>query len=226
MAIRTSLFRVRLTGVLGFTILIKLAAPVTYKSRPPKENNMKKRLFIFVLIAVIAAGTVSAWEPSDLTKYPSCMDDGTWILNLGMGLGIPFSTASGTFYIPPIRLTVDRNTALSDNNLPFFFGGHFGYSAGGYRKIWSVHRIIVGGRFGYHFNWGVDNLDTYAVTSAGVQIHAGKNLGSYYTVNPFDWVFVGANLGVRYFVTDWFGFWGELGFTSSSFVDIGLSFKF
>ena len=223
MAIRTSLFRVRLTGFLGFTILIKLAAPVTYKSRPPKENNMKKRLFIFVLIAVIAAGTVSAWEPSDLTKYPSCMDDGTWILNLGMGLGIPLYTGSGYFYVPPIRLAVDRNTALSDNNLPFFFGGLFGYSSIGLKNVWAVHRIIVGGRVGYHFNWGIDNFDTYAVTTAGWIIHAG-NFGSYYN-KAGDFLF-GINVGARYFVADWFGFWAEVGYTSFSLLDFGISFKF
>ena len=182
---------------------------------------MKKRLFLFVLVAVIAAGALSAWEPNDLVKFPSGIEDGTWIINFGAGLYIPGSLINA--YIPAIHLSVDRSTGLGEQKLPFFFGGLFGYSGEGYTPLWFVHKITIGGRFGYHFNWGVDKLDTYAVTTAGVIIHTG-NFGNRY--NGGNWVLFGVNVGARYFFTDWFGLWAEAGYTSFSLFDIGVAFKF
>jgi len=80
------------------------------------------------------------------------------------------------------------------------------------------HNLSFGGRFGYHFNWAVKNLDTYAVTTTGWIIHTGDHSGG-----ALLW---GVNLGARYFVNDWFGFWVETGYTSFSWFDIGISFKF
>jgi len=184
-----------------------------------------KKLFLVVLLIGIAAAllpsSLSAWEANDLTKYPSFTKDGDWILNLGIG----FPGRYG--FIPPVRLSFDRNTALGDQKLPFFFGGHVGYSGYGYldKNKWFVHRIPVGFRFGYHFNWAVPNLDTYAVTTAGYVFHIGTGeYRGYYS--EFGDFMIGVNIGARYFISKGFGFWLEAGYTSFSFLDIGLSFKF
>jgi len=180
---------------------------------------MKKRLLIFVLVAVFAAGTLFAWEPSDLTKYPSCMNGTSWLLNVGVGIGIIGAYSHLSF---PVHATIDRNIAIGDKKLPFFAGGAFSWS--GYNdsnNLW-YHNISVGGRFGYHFNWGIDKLDTYAVAMAGWVIYAGDG----YSGNNIGTMLLGVNAGARWFITDWFGFWVEAGFSSLSFLNIGLAFKF
>jgi len=190
-----------------------------------------KKIFLAVLIIGIATMSLSAWEPNDLTTYPSCMEEGNWIFNLGVGL--PYFGGINNRWIPPMRLSFDRNTGLGEQKLPFFFGGIVGYSAWG-RKLaylvpaYFVHSLSIGGRFGYHFNWGVDNLDTYAVVTAGMRIpiidKANKANRRLY-VSGYDWVLIGGSIGARYFITDWFGFWAEVGYTSFSAFEAGVSFK-
>jgi len=183
---------------------------------------MKKLIFVLILIACIAGTSLFAWEPNDLTKFPVGQENGDWILNLGVG--IPYFDGWHNRYFPPTRLSFDRNTALGDNKLPFFFGGLVGYSGYGRRDDFFVHIIPVGFRFGYHFNWDVKNLDTYAVTTAGMRISFVT--GNSHYLNFYDWFMIGVSIGARYFINDFFGFWAEVGYTSFSALDIGISFKF
>jgi len=187
---------------------------------------MKKLTLVVVLFFVIAGASLFAQDNGlDLTKFPSCMENGDWIINFGVGL--PYFS-SGYSYFPPIRLSFDRNTGLGEQKLPFFFGGIVGYSNWGIKLLsYSVHSIPIGARIGYHFNWGVDNLDTYAVATVGTRITivTGTAAKSYHT-DFSDWLYIGASIGARYFINDFFGFWAEMGYTSSSWLDLGLSFKF
>jgi len=184
-----------------------------------------KKIFLILFLVGIAGTSLFAWEAKDLTKFPSCMDAKSWILNLGMGLSDLDKFGDGYIYIPPLRLSLDRNIAIGDNNLPFFAGGTFGYTGYGYKghdhkKKFFYHDFSTGGRFGYHFNWGVKNLDTYAVTTAGYIFYGGdhkKDIGKF---------FWGVNAGVRYFVSKGFGFWAEAGFNTFSYLDVGFAFKF
>jgi hypothetical protein len=186
---------------------------------------VKKLILSLVLFFGVAGATLFSWEANDLTKFPAFTKDGDWILNLGVGFGSRVYSGNDYIYIPPIRFSFDRNTGLGDKKLPFFFGGLVGYSGEGRDNKWDdwfVHKITAGFRVGYHFNWGVERLDTYAVSTAGWIFHAGDfNYFSKYGSFMF-----GVNAGVRYFVTDWFGFWAEVGYTSLSVFDIGISFKF
>jgi hypothetical protein len=193
-----------------------------------------KKLLLVLIVACIAGASLFAWSPEDLTKFPSCMDAKSWILNVGLGL--PNVTKHGDDFIsiPPIHLSFDKNIELGDNKLPFFVGGILGYSGWGYtnrvnngtywrpnwvEKKYFYHFLSVGGRFGYHFNWNVNNLDTYAVTTAGWIIYAGDQGGIGVPL-------LGANVGARYFISKGFGFWVELGYTTFSSLDVGLAFKF
>jgi len=183
---------------------------------------MKKLLLVALLIG-IAGASLFAWEPNDLTKYPKFTKEGECIFNLGVGLGaLPSYISDGYIYILPVRLTFDINAPLGDRKLPFFFGGYVGYSGQGYPNDW-LSRIPLGFRFGYHFNWGVDKLDTYAVTTAGWVIHARTPPPSYIDPGEF---FFGINVGARYYISKGFGFWAEAGYNALSFLDVGISFKF
>ncbi|MDR2941258.1 MAG: hypothetical protein LBV17_01520 [Treponema sp.] len=170
---------------------------------------MKKLLFILFL--VFAGVVVFAWEPQDLTKYPACMKEGTIITNIGIGLYVPGNMDRGS-YFPATRFSLDGNIGIGDKKLPFFIGGVASYWGFGSH----YHHLSVGGRFGYHFNWGIEKLDTYAVSTAGWIIHFDQGGAPLF----------GVNVGARYFLNDWFGFWAEGGYSSFSLFDIGIAFKF
>jgi len=165
---------------------------------------------MFCLLFFVFSGVVVfAWEPEDLTKFPPCMKPGDLIINLGAGL----TPGYGKSYIPAARLSLDGNIGIGEKKLPFFAGGVVSYW--GYDKNYQY--ISLGGRFGYHFNWGVEKLDTYAVTTAGWIIDFIEDNG---------WFLFGVSTGARYFLNSWFGFWAEIGYTSFSVFDIGVTFKF
>ena len=191
---------------------------------------MKKFLLTFILLVCVMGVSTFAWEPMDLTTYPSFTKPGDWILNLGMGFsGIPGqgrNYGKDYIFIPPVHLSLDRNVPLGDKGLPFFFGGfldHWGYGSKIKDQKYYYSSIGLGVRFGYHFNWGVDKLDTYAVTQAGWSIWAGKK---DYLPTKFGWPSLSINIGARYFLIDWFGFWAEAGMGSLFSVNLGLAFKF
>ena len=181
-----------------------------------------RKLLLVLILACITGASLFAWNPEDLTKFPACMDGKSWILNFGIGFYIPEMPGSDS-YIPQIRATLDRNIEIGNKKLPFFVGGIFGYSGYGSKNRWFNHNISIGGRFGYHLNFDIKNLDTYAVTTAGWIIYAGSKTNN----NNLGLPLLGANFGVRYFVSNSFGFWAEAGLsTSLSILDIGLTFKF
>jgi hypothetical protein len=181
-----------------------------------------RKLLLTLILTVLTEVSLFAWEPEDLTKFPPCMNGKSWLLNFGVGFYDLGKFGGDYIYIPPLRLTLDRNIEMGDNKLPFFAGGLFGYSGYGYKKDWFNHNISIGGRFGYHFNWDVKNLDTYAVTTTGWTIYAGDKWGNN-GIGGFLW---SLSLGARYFVSKGFGFWAETGFSTFSWLDIGLAFKF
>jgi len=193
-----------------------------------------KKLLLALVVVFITGASLFAWEPNDLTKFPIGQDGKNWILNLGVGIPkvVEKSEWEDFVYIPPLRLSLDKNVGIGDKQLPFFIGGILGYTGWGYTiKYWDhkekhfYNNISIAGRFGYHFNWDVKNLDTYAVTTTGYTFYT--HTGDHYEKRGIGAVLWGVNLGARYFVSDWFGFWVETGFIFDAFsADIGIAFKF
>jgi len=196
---------------------------------------MKKALLVLTFFIITTTASISAWEPNDLTKFPSCMNANDWILNLGIGLNSDWMDKVGDdgYYLPTFLFSFDKNVPLGDQKLPFFFGGLVGYTGYGYDHKdygWHHHRMPLGFRVGYHFNWGVDNLDTYAVATVGYIIGFTDNKNYKYKTKFSDDFFTSVNIGARWFINNGFGFWAETGFGSLlnpylSF-DLGISFKF
>jgi len=189
---------------------------------------MKKIVFTLILLS-IAGASLFALTGEDLTKFPSCMNENSWLLNIGIGFPDFNNYDYNATAIWPMRITVDKNIGIGDKKLPFFAGGVFGYSGYGRTGHWFYNNITLGGRFGYHFNWGVKNLDTYAVVTAGWIIYADTVTDKSYYFSSRSGVgfpLFGVNLGARYFINDLLGFWGEVGYTSFSYLDVGVSLKF
>jgi len=201
---------------------------------------MKRVLLVLVFFISFSAASLSAWEANDLTKYPPCMTASNWILNLGVGINPDWLDSIGEdyYWLPAFRLSFDKNTPIGDKKLPFFFGGLIGYTGYGFNHSdygWHHHQIPLGFRIGYHFNWGVDGLDTYAVTTIGYTFGFTDNKDIEYNRKFSDDFFTYFNIGARWFISKGFGFWLEAGLhpflilshpRDAFGLDIGLAFKF
>jgi len=195
-----------------------------------KEDIVKKLFVTVVLLVGIACVSLYAWEPNDLTKYPSITKPGNLLINVGVGFGghmsVPYNYGADYIFVPPMQVAVDYNLPLF--GLPFFLGGLVGYSGHGYKgnqiANYYYSTIDLALRFGYHFNWGIDKLDTYALLKAGWSIYASDNKA--YLPKANGWLILGLNAGARIFLMDWFGLWAEVGIGSYYSLDLGLAFKF
>ena len=187
---------------------------------------MKKLFLCIILFICITGASLFAWDPSYFLTYPKCANDDKWIFNFGIGLHFPSDFGSNDYiYIMPLRVSFDKNVPIGDNKLPFFFGGVVGYNGEGWKNDWFTHKISAGFRAGYHFNFDIDNLDVYAVTTAGWTFFSHTNDNAPRS-NRAGRLCFGSNLGARYFISENFGFWAEAGFNPFSWFDIGLTWKF
>ena len=155
---------------------------------------------------------------------------GTTAINAGVGVG----TALGGYgkVRPAISLSVDHGLWEVGGPGVVSLGGYAGttgykYSDSSYNAKWNY--IIVGVRGAYHYN-GFENLpdlDLYAGAMVGYNIvkytsdldedYFGKNYGSGIGVSGF--------AGARWFFTDMFGVYAELGY-GVSVLNAGVTFKF
>ncbi|AEF85580.1 hypothetical protein TREPR_2648 [Treponema primitia ZAS-2] len=192
---------------------------------------MKKFLSAIFLCSVISGVSIFAFEAEDLKTYPDVTPAGSFAINGGIGINA-LGSKYGELTVPPLSVSADY--ALPLGGLPFFVGGIFGfYASRDSWKEWTTSYeytglfFDIGARFGYHFNWTVPNLDTYAVATLGVGIEssnlkiAGKN---HPDTDPA--VLFGVAIGGRYFFTPNLGAFLELGYSSLSIVTLGVSFKF
>jgi hypothetical protein len=174
--------------------------------------NMKKLVIALILVALIV-GSVSAL---DWQKYPDAVKPGNWLINAGIGFG---TYKYGTMAIPPLSVSVDY--ALPLGGLPFSVGGMFGFSRSDYYGADFTY-LAFGGRFGYHPDFGVANLDPYAVVTLGYYHWSWS--GPYSGLDDGSFLFGGA-IGARYFFIPNVGAFAELGYSALSFVTLGVTFK-
>jgi hypothetical protein len=176
----------------------------------------------------------------DLTEYPDDINKGTILFNIGAGYGTDINKGTRTL-APPVITSID--CALPIGGLPFSLGLMAGFS-GEYTKDTDVpvsdsergnsnynyYIFGAGGRVSYHFNWGVNKLDTSTTVTLGfllsswnytVETSSEKKADSDFDFLPL-W---GLNIGGRYFFTPHFGLFLDLGYTRLTVVSLGLSFK-
>lgn len=192
---------------------------------------MKKKIGMAMALACIVGGAAFAL---DWTAYPDSIAQGKWLINVGIGFGNPLY---GDTIIPPISASVDY--ALPLGGLPFTLGLLGGvtmsegkWSVVGYGYTYSYTGIAMAGRFGYHPDLGVKNLNVYADIALGYYIYSGKaeysgSWGSTIQPDPTDYsrFYWGLNFGARYFFANNIGAFLELGYSALSYVTAGVSFK-
>ncbi|MFP3041455.1 porin family protein [Treponema primitia] len=194
---------------------------------------MKNLFFALVFCLGITGISLFAFEPEDLTKYPSAVPANSFAANIGIGFNSP---EYGDLTVPPLSASLDYNLPI--RGLPFFVGGIVGFygsfaeSGAGATKIESSYTVFdIGARFGYHFNWGVDGLDTYAIATLGLALESAQvKWGSYYnsgdTTDSDTSLLFGVAIGARWFFTPVIGVFLELGYSALSFASTGLSIHF
>jgi hypothetical protein len=190
---------------------------------------MKKIAFLIILVSITGV-SLFAWEPIDLTDYPRCTGAGNWLINVGIGMGgnmgASYNYGADYITIPPIHATVDTNIPLG--GLPFFFGAFLDYQGSGFKgnqyiNKWFYSTLNLGARIGYHFNWGIDNLDTYALIKAGWSIYFGD---TEWLPTDWGWPVLGLTVGGRYYFIPMLGAWLEAGIGSYYSLGLGVTLKF
>jgi len=192
---------------------------------------MKKVLLLLVFFAVFG-GLVFA--EADLTTFPPGIGSGP-LMNIGVGFG---NNWGYKIRVPPIVFALDF-PFRAINDLPFTLGIGAGFAMHtwdyGYSYYYSNSKytrmsFAINGRFAYHFNVGVENLDLYPFIALGARLwlekydynsSSVKNRSDFY--GRFDF---GIGAGIRYYFTNSIGVFGEFGYTGLTWASAGLAIKF
>jgi len=189
---------------------------------------MKKRVFVFLVLAVIAAGGVFALDTDWWKSYAPGIEESIILVNAGIGLGVlPYKLS-----LPPISASVEYKLPIK---LPISVGGYFGVA--GYKEDYGLGNysgtmIGIGARGAWHFNF-LKNLDTYVGLNLGWMIWNetyewtnswdNKTYTDDYDYSTFYYAF---NIGARYFFTKNIGAYLEVGYSPISIASLGLALKF
>lgn len=184
-----------------------------------------KKILSIALALCLGIGLADAQE----TAFPK----GTSAFNLGVGL---VSGLYGSGYknkIPPVTLSYEY--CLKDNlfkdkgaigigGLVGYTGAKWNYLGGDYG--WKYSNIIIGVRGNLHYSF-LKKLDTYVSLMLGYNVASAKSYGSWddslYKASAGGFR-VGFNVGARYYFTNAFGVFAELGYDISYF-KVGVSLK-
>jgi len=188
---------------------------------------MKKTILITAVIVLMGmAGFTQSFEKNSQA------------INLGLGFGNTdysgskyygfFPSVSGSYEYGIVRVPMgSKLTGVVS------VGGYLGWSASNYKENWDdyyyrYNTFIFAVRGNYHFIFH-DKFDPYAGIWFGGRIHGGQWKGN--GNHPDDWEpaksapAAGVYLGARWFFTENFAVYSELGYLISVF-NIGVTFKF
>jgi hypothetical protein len=195
------------------------------------EVYMKKLSLCLLFTACLAGHSLAAL---DFFNYGAGLGQGNLLINAGIGFGTPLF---GDTVVPPLSASVDYLYPL--NGMPLSFGGLIGlttseldFSYGNYGYTYSYSMFTLGARMGWHFDFGVDKLDTYGTLTLGYIFTSAKaeytgDWGAFPKTDPVatgSFLF-GINVGARYFFTDMIGAYAEVGFSAFSFLSLGVAVK-
>jgi Outer membrane protein beta-barrel domain len=183
--------------------------------------KMSKCIFFAGLFTLV---TITSFAQSSKTGTDGkCFGEGTKLVDAGIGLGSPY-WGSGFSNSIPFNPRVNFESAVSEN---ISVGGGVAYSGSSYKYIGGklkYNAFFIAGRGAYHFATS-NKLDPYAGVSAGYVLVSvsDSDLGVLGTATSgFGY---GAFLGLRYYLKERLGLNAELGYSSFSFLNAGVSFK-
>lgn len=170
------------------------------------KNYYLKRL-VFTLVFLFGGIGLS---------FAQSYNQGDKLLNVGVGVGGGFGTPIGLSFEYGFtdKISGGAYAAYASKTVPTGFGD-FNYTY-----------ILTAARASYHFDLGVDNLDTYVGAILGYNIASAKWKGAgAMPANSAGGVIYGGHAGARYFFSEKIGAFAEAGYGVGS-LNVGLAFKF
>ena len=184
---------------------------------------MRKKLFSAIVICLFVAVHSSA-QTQSFTQNDN-------VVNFGIGFGGnlysgSLYSGSGYSHLPTFTLSYERCIIgnLFNDQSSLGVGGLVGYTSSKIKDAWTSTDIMIGVRGALHYAF-VDKLDTYAGIMAGYNINKWKWHGTSYGSNGSSSFTYTAFVGARYYLTDSFAAFAELGY-GYSLANVGVSFKF
>ena len=186
-------------------------------------KKVNKLIFLVLAIALIAS------EP--MTVKAQAFKSGDMVGNLGVGFGW-YGYGYGATSLPAFSLSLEKVIKDIENVGPLTIGGIVGFKHASYNwqsnYDWTWNDIIIAARGALHYDlFKVPKLDTYAGVALGVRIETWSyydftyaKATAHYTHGLFA-IYVGG----RYFFSDKFGAFGELGY-GLGYLTLGVSYKF
>jgi hypothetical protein len=166
---------------------------------------MKKLFVLFVMTVVLTVSIFSV----DFTHGPDSIKPGTILLSGGFGLG--------NVEVWIVDETMFGLSVIGDYALPWFgltAGVETGYLRASYAGGGAATQIPIISRVGYHPDWGVNNLDVYALFKLGFAFGFSGDDDDSDSKLGFGF---GFDIGGRYFFINNFGVFTEIGIDSYSF---------
>jgi hypothetical protein len=179
---------------------------------------MKKTLAIFIAIFFLSHAAVKA----------QAFQNGDMVGNVGIGLGW-YSYGYGASSLPAISFSLEKGIKDLDNIGPLSVGGIVGFKHATYATDYVWNDIILAARGSIHYDlFKVDKLDTYGGAALGVRLQSYSYPAFYgigggkenYTHGLF-----ALYIGGRYYFSDKFAGFGELGY-GLGYLTLGISYKF
>jgi hypothetical protein len=177
---------------------------------------MKKLVALLIIVLfTVFAGSAQTFEKGDM------------VLNAGFGIGHTYGTY-GSGISPSITVTGERGFwEIGDVGI-IAIGALLGFQHSSYHlgSDYSWNDFYFGARGLFHFTIiPVEKLDVYAGIGAGLRIDSEPDWTHDYSSSigfgPYGGVFAGA----RYYFTDKFAAFAELGY-EISWLKVGVAFKF
>jgi hypothetical protein len=189
---------------------------------------MKKSVFSMLCVSIFAVNVFA--QTSTFMK-----DDQFIGLGIGIFGGHNFgNNYSGTPYFTGYYEKCVKDN-LFDNKSSLGIGATLGYKSNKYETTllgetwgWKYTYFLIGARGSLHYAF-VDKLDTYAGLMLGYRIASSKAFGSYasgISATSYGGFTSDFYVGGRYYFTDTFAVFLELGYSWFSNGTIGVSLKF
>ena len=120
----------------------------------------------------------------------------------------------------------DEKSSLGVGGVIGYKQSKYEYSYSGTTWGWKYTYLLFGARGALHYAF-VDKLDTYAGLMLGFRVSSSKEIGTS-TVKPEKYNGATSDLyaGARYYFTNNFGAFLELGYSWFSYVNLGVTIKF
>jgi hypothetical protein len=179
------------------------------------------------LLALVTLAAFLSLEPA---LNAQAFKNGTTVGNIGAGFGW-YSYGYGVTSLPAISLSLEKGIKDIENVGPISIGGIIGFKHASYAWTsaydWSWNDMIIAARGALHYDlFKNPKVDTYGGVAVGVRIESW----SYYTIldekvhENKGYPLFALYLGGRYYFTDKFGAFGELGY-GLGYLTLGLSYK-